>query len=136
MPGLYTFPQTAMMRERKEQGLRRFDHFAVGVANGSVVMFSAFDNGGPMWTGRGARLERQQVRFDEPFVEPPTVHLSMTMWDIAVSANQRADIQATNITRESFVIEFRTWDDTRVARVRASWMAIGPVRHLEDFQSD
>lgn len=116
--------------------MRRFDHFAVGVANGSVTMFSAFDNGGPMWTGQGPRLERHLVRFSEPFVDIPAVHLSMTMWDIAVNANQRADLQAANITREGFVIEFRTWDDTRVARVRASWMAIGPVRHIDDFDSD
>lgn len=113
--------------------MRRFDHFAVGVTNGSVVLFSAFDNGGPMWTGQGPRAERHYVRFDEPFVEPPVVHLSLSMWDIAVNANQRADLQATNITPDGFVIEFRTWNDTRVARVGACWMAIGPVRHLDDF---
>lgn len=96
-------------------------------------MFSAFDNGGAMWTGRGPRLERQQIRFDEAFVEPPMVHLSISMWDIAVNANQRADIQAVEITAQGFVIEFRTWDDTRVARIRASWMAIGKVPHADDF---
>ena len=100
------------------------------------MLFSAFENGGLMWTGRGSRVERHLVSFDEPFAEPPVVHLSLAMWDIAVNANQRADIQAVNVTRESFVIEFRTWEDTRVARVRASWMAIGPVGHTDDFDAD
>ena len=28
---------------------------------------------------------------------------------------------------------FSTWGDTRVARIRAEWLAIGPARHLDDF---
>lgn len=116
--------------------MRRFDHFAVGVANGAVDMFSAFEDGSPMWTGEGPRLERRVVRFSESFIEPPVVHLSVMMWDIGVNANQRADLKATDVTREGFMIEFRTWGDTRVARIRAGWMAIGPVRHHDDFDED
>ncbi|WP_245155608.1 H-type lectin domain-containing protein [Paracoccus ravus] len=115
--------------------MRRFDHFSVGVANGALDLFSAFEEGQPMWTGHGPRLERSEVRFDEPFAEPPAVHLSLVMWDIAVNANQRVDLRATDVTTEGFVVEFRTWGDTRVARARASWMAIGPVRYLEDFDA-
>lgn len=89
-----------------------------------------------MWTGSGDRVERHRVQFDEAFVAPPVVHLSLSMWDVAHDANQRLDVQAAEITTTGFVIEFRTWDDTRVARVRASWMAIGPVRHLGDFDAD
>ena len=32
------------------------------------------------------------------------------------------------MTPDGFALVFRTWGDTRVARVRATWMAIGPVR--------
>lgn len=49
---------------------------------------------------------------------------------------QRADIQAVNITAEGFELQFSTWGDTRVARVRASWMAIGPLRHEDDWNLD
>lgn len=86
-----------------------------------------------MWTGEGKRRERRLVRFEESFAEPPVVHVALSMWDIGVNANQRADIRARNVTRDGFEIEFRTWGDTRVARVRASWLAIGPVRHIDDF---
>lgn len=116
--------------------MRRFDHFAVGVANGAVDMFSAFEDGSPMWTGEGPRLERREVRFSEPFVEPPVVHISMGMWDIGINGNQRADLKAVEITRDGFQVEFRTWGDTRVARVRASWMAIGPLHYKDDFEDD
>lgn len=113
--------------------MRRFANAEVGVANGSVVLFSAFDNDGPMWTGEGVRVERHQVKFTENFVGPPVVHVSLSMWDIANKGNQRADIQAVEISREGFVIEFRTWGDTKVARVRADWMAIGALRYEDDW---
>ncbi|ABL71886.1 MULTISPECIES: H-type lectin domain-containing protein [Paracoccus] len=116
--------------------MRRFEHFAVGVASGSTEMFSAFEDGGPMWTGQGPRVESQAILFDESFVEPPVVHVSLSMWDLDRHANQRADIQAVNITPQGFDLQFRTWGDTRVARVRASWMAIGPLRHEDDWDPD
>lgn len=116
--------------------MKRFGHYAVGVAQGSAEMFSAFESGGAMWTGSGPRLETQPVRFEESFVEAPAVHVALSMWDVDRNANQRADIQAVNITPQGFVLEFRTWGDTRVARVRASWMAIGAVRHDDDWEAE
>lgn len=101
---------------------------------GSALLFSAFDSDNQMWTGRGPRIERQQVRFGQRFLSPPVVHVSIGMWDIAGDSNQRGDIFADLITEEGFEIAFRTWDDTRVARIRASWLAIGPVRHEDDFR--
>ncbi|WP_338044300.1 H-type lectin domain-containing protein [Paracoccus yeei] len=69
-------------------------------------------------------------------MRPPVVHVSLTMWDISVGGNQRADVQAIDIDAEGFVVEFRTWGDTRVARVRVGWMAIGALRHVTDFDVD
>lgn len=89
-----------------------------------------------MWTGNGPRLVRQAIRFDESFLQLPLVHVSLSMWDIDGSHNQRVDIQAVDITHEGFTIEFRTWGDTRVARVRASWMAIGTMAFDDDFLPD
>ncbi len=86
-----------------------------------------------MWSGEGPRAVRQTVSFPEPFVAPPAVHVSVGMWDIAGDANQRADICAEQVTARGFDIVFRTWDDTRVARIRASWLAIGAVPHDDDF---
>ena len=79
--------------------MHRFDHFAVGVANG-IVHFSGFETDGPLWTGQGPRTERRHIRFDEAFVRPPVVHVSLTMWDISVGGNQRADVQAIDIDAE------------------------------------
>ena len=46
----------------------------------------------------------------------------------------RADISAAKVTPEGFVIVFRTWGDTRVARVRADWLAIGEAIGDDDWE--
>ena len=112
----------------------RISPHAVGATRGSAILFSDHDSDGPMWTGDGARLVRHPVRFSAPFVKRPVVHVALAMWDIAEGANQRADISADRITPEGFEIVFRTWGDTRVARVRADWLAIGPVLHEDDWE--
>lgn len=116
--------------------MKRISGAAVGVQSGSTLLFSAFEDGGEMWTGSGSRIATYHIRFEEPYEQTPTVHLSMTMWDTDVGSNQRLDVQAANITATGFDIEFRTWGDTRVARVRVSWMAIGPVPYVDDWSDD
>ncbi|WP_331435174.1 H-type lectin domain-containing protein [Paracoccus halophilus] len=116
--------------------LKRFGHAAVGVSTGETEIFSAFESDGPMWSGTGTRSESRHVRFPHPFLEPPCVQVALSMWDIDCNANQRADIQAIEIAEDGFVLRFSTWGDTRVARVRARWMAIGPVRYEEDWSAE
>lgn len=99
----------------------------LGVAQGQLQLFSDFDSGGPMWTGQGKREIRKTVTFEEPFSQKPSVIVTISMWDLDQKTNQRADIRADNITREGFEIVFRTWADTRVARIRADWVAMGPA---------
>lgn len=114
----------------------RFSHTAVGVQQGRAFLFSAFEDDGPMWTGTGPRVERVPVTFPSAFRDLPAVHVSLSMWDISVEANQRVDISAEEVTASGFTLVFRTWGDTRVARVRADWLAIGPADHVDDFAVD
>ena len=76
---------------------------------------------------------RLPVTFSENYIDPPVVNLSMTMWDSDHQTNQRVDIQPEEITETGFTIVFRTWGDTRIARVRASWLAIGEIRDEDDW---
>lgn len=48
-------------------------------------------------------------------------------------ANVRADIGTDKVTEKGFEMVFRTWSDTRVARVRLSWTAIGEVSSEDDW---
>lgn len=97
-------------------------------------MFSSFEDDGPMWSGEGARVVRRRVIFDEPFLSLPVVQVSVGMWDIDGAANQRADISADKVTMEGFDMVFRTWGDTRIARIRGEWLAIGEIGHEDDFR--
>lgn len=87
-----------------------------------------------MWTGSGPRECRQRISFPQPFREAPSVIVSISMWDLDQKTNTRADISAEKITRAAFHLVFRTWSDTRVARIRADWMAIGPLPDDDEWE--
>ncbi len=105
----------------------------VGVEQGSNILFSDFEHGGEMWAGNGPRKLETPVTFATGFLTPPSVHVSVSMWDLDKRTNARADIAADDITETGFQIVFRTWGDTRVARMRVDWIAIGEVRHDDDW---
>ena len=64
---------------------------ALVYTRGAKLMFSAFEDGGEMWTGQGAREARTRVVFLEPFLSPPVVHVGIGMWDMGGDTNQRAE---------------------------------------------
>lgn len=99
-------------------------------------MFSDFEQGGEMWAGSGRRVATRAISFDEPFKEPPVIHAGISMWDTDGATNQRMDLEVADVSTAGFTLVFRTWDDSRVARLRASWLAIGPVPHDDDWEID
>ena len=105
----------------------KISHQRVGIEQGDTVLFSDFEHDGDMWTGDGPRHIRVHASFAEPFVQPPAVHVGLSMWDISNDAFARVDVGTEDITKAGFTIVFRTWGDTKVARARVNWMAIGPV---------
>jgi len=100
------------------------------------MVFADFENGGAMWTGSGTRERRKTVQFDESFASPPAVQLAISMWDMDTSAAIRAELIAENVTAKGFEIVFRTWADSRIARLRASWTAIGDLPFEDDWDVD
>ncbi|WP_417249414.1 H-type lectin domain-containing protein [Celeribacter sp.] len=113
--------------------MKRINTHQLGIEQGSILLFSDFQDGGAMWTGTGPREMRRVVEFGESFAAVPAVHVSLSMLDIDQATNHRVDISAELVTNDDFVIVFRTWGDTRVARVRADWTAMGAVRHEDDW---
>ena len=87
-----------------------------------------------MWTGQGPRERRRDVQFSEPYRTAPAVHVAISMWDTDHDSNQRAEISAANISETGFTAVFRTWGDSRVARVRVGWLAIGELHGDEDWE--
>ncbi len=113
--------------------MKRLRNHLIGIDQGSILMFSEFENEGRMWSGSGPRLRRRKQTFKEAFRLPPAVHVAISMWDTDGDTNQRADITAEKITETGFDLVFRTWGDSRVARVRADWMAMGELPDPDDW---
>ena len=107
-----------------------------GIAQGVAPLFSDFEDDGEMWSGDGDREKRVAVAFSEPFKSPPAVTVTMELLDMHNGANHRTVLMAENVTHDGFDIVFRTWGDTRIARARAAWMAIGEARGDEDWEID
>ncbi|MDO5643367.1 MAG: H-type lectin domain-containing protein [Paracoccus sp. (in: a-proteobacteria)] len=105
----------------------RLSHYSVGLLQGSEVLFSDFETDGEMWTGSGPRERRVTIRFPSAFRGRPLVHLGLSMWDIDCGENQRVDLRAEDVGPQGFTIVFATWGATRIARIRADWLAIGPA---------
>lgn len=105
----------------------------IGINQGDVALFSDFESGGDMWTGKGPRQRRKTIEFSEPYKSPPAVHLGFSLWDMDTEASVRAELVAENVTEEGFDIVFRTWADSKIARVRVSWMTIGEMSHEDDW---
>ena len=116
--------------------MKRLRNPRTGIDQGDVIVFSEFDSGGTMWTGQGARERRRAVRFAEAFANAPAVHVSLSMWDMDTQGAVRADLSAEKISETGFEIVFRTWSDSRIARVRAAWMAIGDLPFEGDWEVD
>ena len=107
--------------------MRKISSHRLGIDHGDVVLFSAFEDDGEMWTGDGPRLHREPVVFSESFAVAPVVTVGVSMFDMSNETNMRMDVKAEGVSPEGFDIDFRTWGDTKVARVRVAWQALGAV---------
>lgn len=112
----------------------RLQNSLIGIERGDAIQFSHYEDGGPMWSGAGEREVSKIIAFTEPFRAPPLVQVFLTMWDMDNAAFGRADVSAEAITRSNFRAVFKTWGDTRVARARVGWLAMGELVHPDDWE--
>lgn len=116
--------------------MQRISAHTIGIQKGSRAMFADFADDGVMWTGDGPRESRHIITFDESYAAPPTVIASISLWDMDHRSNSRAHIVSENITPTGFDLVFRTWGDSHVARIRADWLAIGPLHSDDEWDVD
>ena len=114
--------------------MRKINANLIGIDQGEVILFSDFEDDGAMWTGTGPRVTQKKIKFSESFQTKPNVTVALSMWDMSHLTNSRVDVQAESVTQDAFVIVFRTWSDTRIARVRVAWQAIGAAHSDEVWE--
>lgn len=95
------------------------------VDSGELLMFDHVHNDGDMWTGKGEREVRRQIRFQAEFTDPPRVMLSVQMIDGDAGSNLRLDLRSLDIDTNGFTSVAKTWSDTKVGRLRVTWIALG-----------
>lgn len=105
--------------------MKKLRNHLIGIDQGEEALFSDFENGGEMWAATGPRERRKKVAFSDAFRAAPNVQVSIALLDTDCGTNVRAEVKAEAVTAQGFELVFRTWSDTRVARVRLSWLAIG-----------
>lgn len=113
--------------------MKRLRSHLIGIDQGEVTLFSDFEDGGEMWTGTGPRERRRPVWFSQKFRGVPAVQVTVSLWDVDTDSAVRAELTAENVTDARFEVVFRTWLDTRVARVRVAWTAIGELADDDDW---
>jgi H-type lectin domain-containing protein len=113
--------------------MKRLSNPRTGIQQGEIELFADFRDGGEMWTGTGARERRKAILFDEAFSSVPVAQVAISLWDMDTSAAIRAELVAEKVTREGFDIVFRTWSDSRIARVRVVWTVIGELSFEDDW---
>ena len=113
--------------------MKKLNSHLLGIDNGTLVLFSDYQHDGAMWSGEGPREFRKIIEFSDSFSSTPIVQVSISMWDFDNKTNQRADISAEMVNPEGFALVFRTWGDTRVARIRADWTAFGETDSEDDW---
>ena len=89
------------------------------------------DQYAPDWTlaENSHELESREfvthILFDAPFSNTPIVHIGLSGFDIDQRDSARISVQATAITSTGFDMRIKSWQNTRVYKVEASWIAMG-----------
>lgn len=114
--------------------MKRLKAHTIGIDQGDVSLFSDFLDDGAMWASTGPRERRHAVNFSQAYRTPPHVYVSMSLLDIDNNAPIRAEVVAETVSEDGFEIVFRTWADTRIARIRVAWLSIGELSDDEDWE--
>ena len=77
------------------------------------------------WARCGLEHGHARVTFKEKCINPPSVTLNISLWDVHNETNFRMKLQAIDITESGFTASFETRDETRIARMHVTWQAIG-----------
>ena len=74
-------------------------------------------------TDVGDRVYTETISLDGPGNKVPAVAVAVRLMDHISSTNLRYEVTAEAITATSCEIRLRTWDNTRLAKVRVAWSA-------------
>ena len=94
---------------------------------GAGELFRHVNPNGFMWLDDGDREMSVFIPFSQPFRRAPNVQLNLVGIDASHAQNLRLKLRVAEASTDGFVAVAQTWQDTRIASVDVSWVAIGQV---------
>jgi hypothetical protein len=75
--------------------------------------------------GSGERTITIEITFEKPFDGKPTVAVSVNTIEADKDSNLRYSAKPVFISRDGFVVQIRTWADSKIHAIGGSWVAHG-----------
>jgi hypothetical protein len=77
--------------------------------------------------GEGRRTFSVEVRFENSFESTPEIILSVTYLNAETKEGVRIKYELVKkaVSRDGFIIEISTWDDSKIHEIRGEWFALG-----------
>jgi H-type lectin domain len=72
----------------------------------------------------GDRIVQLEVTFQKPFDTKPEVLVSVNYFDGDKSTNARYEVKTISVSRDGFLVQVRTWADTKINGIGGGWMAV------------
>jgi hypothetical protein len=76
--------------------------------------------------GEGRRTYSVEFKFDKSFETTPEIILSITYLNAETKNGVRVkyNLEKKAVSRDGFIIEISTWDDSKIHEIRGEWFAI------------
>ena len=72
----------------------------------------------------GDRVVQLEVTFKTPFETKPEVIVSVNHIDTDKTTNLRYEVKTVSVSRDGFLVQVKTWADTKIFAIGGAWMAV------------
>ncbi|MFZ0453975.1 MAG: H-type lectin domain-containing protein [Ignavibacteriaceae bacterium] len=72
----------------------------------------------------GDRTITLEINYPTAFDKKPEVILSVNQLDAATSSNIRYEIKTISVSRDNFIIQIKTWSESKIFGISGTWLAI------------
>lgn len=72
----------------------------------------------------GDRVVQLEVNFPKPFDVKPEVMVSVNFMDADRETNLRYEIKTVSVSRDGFLVQVKTWANTRILGIGGAWIAV------------
>jgi H-type lectin domain len=72
----------------------------------------------------GERTVTIEISYPTPFDKKPQVILTVNQLDATTNSNIRYEVKTISVSRDNFIIQIRTWSESKILGISGTWLAI------------